>query len=204
MEKKDYNTQREKLIMPEYGRHIQDMVSYVSSIPEKEKRNEQIQAVLAVMGTLNPQLRDIVDFRHKLWDHVQVISKFKVDIDSPYPLPTQDDLTSKPNPIPINKEPIKASCYGRNIQNMLDLIASREDDEVKMYMIKVIASYMKQQYLIWNKDSVAEETIFEDIKMLSGGRITVPEDLHIGNAIAQPKGNHNNKKQKQSNKKRKK
>ena len=184
MEKKDYNTTREKLIMPEYGRHVQDMIDYVCSIPDKEKRNEQIQAVVAVMGTLNPQLRDVVDFRHKLWDHIQIISDFKIDIDSPYPLPTRESTKVKPEPIPLETEPIRASCYGRNIQNMIDLIADRPDDEVKKHMIKVIGSYMKQQYLIWNKDSVAEETIFEDIKRLSGGRLVVPEDVHIGAGVA--------------------
>ncbi len=176
----DYNTQREKLLMPEYGRHVQDMINYVKNIPDKEKRNEQINAVVQVMGTLNPQLRDLNDFKHKLWDHVQIISDFKIDIDSPYPTPTREDLSAKPSPIPLQKTPVKASHYGRNIQNMIEVIAQREDDEVKTYMIKTLASYMRQQYLIWNKDSVSEETIFNDIYKLSDGRITVPEDVHIG------------------------
>ena len=176
----DYNTQREKLLMPEYGRHVQDMINYVKNIPDKEKRNEQIQAVVQVMGTLNPQLRDLNDFKHKLWDHVQIISDFEIDIDSPYPTPTRETLSTKPNPIPLEKEPIKMVCYGRNIQNMINVIAEREDDELKTAMIKTLASYMKQQYLIWNKDSVSEETIFNDIYKLSDGRITVPEEIHIG------------------------
>lgn len=176
----DYNTQREKLLMPEYGRHVQDMINYVKSIPDKEKRNEQIQAVVQVMGTLNPQLRDLNDFKHKLWDHVQIISDFEIDIDSPYPTPTRETLSTKPSPIPLEKEPIKMVCYGRNIQNMINVIAEREDDELKTAMIKTLASYMKQQYLIWNKDSVSEETIFNDIYKLSDGRITVPEEIHIG------------------------
>ena len=184
MENKDYNTTRAKLIMPEYGRHVQDMIEYVVNIPDKAKRNEQIQAVVSVMGTLNPQLRDVVDFCHKLWDHVQIISDFKIDIDSPYPLPSRESVATKPDPIPLKEDKIRATCYGRNIQNMIDLIADRPDDELKKHMIKVIAYYMKQQYLIWNKDSVAEETIFEDIKNLSGGRLVVPEDVHIGNGMA--------------------
>ncbi len=180
----DYNTQREKLLMPEYGRHVQEMINYVKNLPDKEKRNEQIQAVVAVMGTLNPQLRDINDFKHKLWDHVQIISDFEIDIDSPYPTPTKETLTTKPNPIPLQKAPIKAAHYGRNIQNMIEVIAAREDDQVKTNMIKTLASYMKQQYLIWNKDSVSEETIFKDIYNLSEGRITVPESVHIGMGVS--------------------
>lgn len=166
--------------MPEYGRHVQDMINYVKNLPDKEKRNEQIQAVVAVMGTLNPQLRDINDFKHKLWDHVQIISDFEIDIESPYPTPTKETLTTKPNLIPLEKSPIKAAHYGRNIQNMIEIIAVRPEDEVKTYMIKTLASYMKQQYLIWNKDTVSEETIFKDIYNLSEGRITVPADVHIG------------------------
>ncbi|MBE6226641.1 MAG: DUF4290 domain-containing protein [Bacteroidales bacterium] len=181
----DYNTQREKLMMPEYGRHVQDMINYVKNIPDKEKRNEQIQAVVSVMGTLNPQLRDLNDFKHKLWDHVHIISDFEIDIDSPYPTPTRETLSTKPNIIPLQKTPVKASHYGRNIQNMIEVIAQRPDDEVKTYMIRTLASYMRQQYLIWNKDSVSEETIFNDINKLSDGRITVPEDVHIGVGISE-------------------
>lgn len=193
----DYNTQREKLMMPEYGRHVQEMINYVKNLPDKEKRNEQIQAVVAVMGTLNPQLRDINDFKHKLWDHVQIISDFQIDIDSPYPTPTKETLHTRPDPIPLQKTPIKAAHYGRNIQNMIEVIAAREDDEVKTYMIKTLASYMKQQYLIWNKDSVSEETIFKDIYQLSDGRITVPEDVHIGTGQTEmhvhPRNNNQNR-----------
>ena len=175
----DYNTQREKLQMPEYGRNIQKMVEYVASIPDKEKRNEQILAVLDVMGIMNPQLRDIADFNHKLWDHVQIISDFKIDIDSPYPTPTKETLAARPNRIPLKKEPIKAACYGRNIQNMINAIAAHEDSEVKDFMIKTIAEYMRQQYLIWNKDSVSDETIFNDIRMLSDNKIVIPEDFKL-------------------------
>ena len=203
MEELDYNTQREKLHMPEYGRHVQKMIEYVASLPDKEKRNEQIQSVVQVMGTLNPQLRDINDFKHKLWDHVHIISDFNIDIDSPYTTPTRESLATAPNPIPLQKSPVKAAHYGRNIQNMLEVIAQREDDEVKTHMIKTLASYMKQQYLIWNKDSVSEETIFNDIYKLSDGRITVPDGVHIGMGINNGNNqqkNHKNNGQKNNRK----
>jgi hypothetical protein len=189
--------------MPEYGRHVQKMIEYVASLPDKEKRNEQIQSVVQVMGTLNPQLRDINDFKHKLWDHVHIISDFNIDIDSPYTTPTRESLATAPNPIPLQKSPVKAAHYGRNIQNMLEVIAQREDDEVKTHMIKTLASYMKQQYLIWNKDSVSEETIFNDIYKLSDGRITVPEGVHIGMGINNGNNqqkNHKNNGQKNNRK----
>jgi hypothetical protein len=165
--------------MPEYGRHVQKMIDYVVAIPDKEKRNEQIRAVVGVMGILNPQLRDINDFKHKLWDHVQIISDFEIEIDSPYPTPTKETFSTRPLPVPLDKSPLKAAHYGRNIQNMIDMIAEKPDDDLRKSMVMVLAHYMRQQYLIWNKDSVTEETIFKDIKTLSGGRITVPEDCHL-------------------------
>jgi hypothetical protein len=175
----DYNTQRNKLIMPEYGRHVQKMIKYVKDIEDRDKRNEQIRAVVGVMGILNPQLRDLSDFRHKLWDHVQIISDFEIDIDSPYPTPTKETFANKPNPIPLETTPLKAAHYGRNIKNMIDMVALREDDDTKRNMILILANYMRLQYLTWNKDSVSEETIFKDLKILSEGKITVPEDLHL-------------------------
>jgi len=186
----DYNTQRSKLIMPEYGRHVQKMINRVKDIEDREKRNEQIRSVVAVMGILNPQLRDISDFRHKLWDHVQIISDFDIDIDSPYPTPTRETFINKPNPIPLEKSPLKAAHYGRNIQNMIELVANKEEGDVRNGMIQVLANYMRQQYLIWNKDSVTEETIFKDIVSLSEGRITVPADIHLNTFI--PQGNSGN------------
>ncbi|MDD2595843.1 MAG: DUF4290 domain-containing protein [Bacteroidales bacterium] len=175
----DYNTQREKLIMPEYGRHIQKMIEQVKTISDKEKRNEQIRAIVQIMGILNPQLRDLNDFKHKLWDHVQIIAGFDIDIDSPYPIPTKEEFDLKPEPVFVQNKPIKAACYGRNIENMINLIAAREDDEAKREMIKMLATYMRQQYLIWNKDSVSEETIFKDIEKLSDGKLVVPDDIHL-------------------------
>ncbi|HRR49909.1 MAG TPA: DUF4290 domain-containing protein, partial [Bacteroidales bacterium] len=148
----DYNTQRPKLIMPEYGRNVQKMIEHVKNIKDRDKRNEQIRAVVAVMGILNPQLRDLSDFRHKLWDHVYIISDFQIDIDSPYPVPTRETFVTKPNPIPLEKRPLKAPHYGRNIQNMIEMVANKEEGEARDGMILVLANYMRQQYLIWNKD----------------------------------------------------
>ena len=173
--------------MPEYGRHVQKMVEQVKAIEDKEKRNEQIKAVVSVMGILNPQLRDQPDFKHKLWDHVQIISGFDIDIDSPYPLPTKEDFMTKPEPVPFSTEPLKAAHYGRNIQNMVNVIASMPDDEERDKIIKSMAVYMRQQYPIWNKDTVSEETIFKDIEILSGGKLIVPEHIHLENISSKEK-----------------
>jgi len=175
----DYNTQREKLIMPEYGRHVQKMIEYVKKIKDKDKRNEQIKAVVNVMATLNPQLKDMNDYQRKLWGHVEVISDFDLDIDSPYPLLTKEEFIAHPEPLEHSQKPIKARHYGRNIENMIEVIQNKEEGEVKDEMIKALATYMRQQYLIWNKDSVSEETIFNDIRKLSNDKLIVPDYIHL-------------------------
>ena len=193
----DYNTQRDHLIMPEYGRHIQKMIAQVKQIEDRDKRNEQIRAVVNSMIILNPHLRDFPDYRHKLWDHVYAIADYELDIDSPYPAPEKEEINSKPEPMALERNAIKARCYGRNIQNMVDLVASREEGETKNEMIRTLALYMRQQYLIWNKDSVADETIFKDMELLSEGRLKVPEGISLGvvsgdfsrPGMGQPKGN---------------
>jgi hypothetical protein len=176
----DYNTYREKLILPEYGRHVQKMIERVKGIEDKEKRNEQIQAVVNVMALLNPSLKDYPDYKRKLWDHVYVIAGYDIDIDSPYDKPTPAAAASKPEPIPVDKTPIKATCYGRNIENMIDLVAGIDDETVRVEMIKNLARYMRQQYLIWNKDSVADETILKDMETLAQGKLEIPEGLELG------------------------
>jgi len=174
-----YNTERKSLKLPEYGRNVQKMIEYVRSIPDREKRNEQAHAVVKVMELVNPQVHLQEDYEHKLWDHLHIISDFNLDIDSPYPVPARDELLTPPAVVPIKKKPIKATHYGRNIESIIDLIAEKEDGEIKTAMIRSLAIYMRQQYLIWNKDSVADETIFQDIEKLSDYRIKVPEGIQL-------------------------
>lgn len=176
---KDYNTGRRGLRLPEYGRNVQKMVASLMEIEDREKRNEQAKAVVKVMELLNPQVHLQEDYERKLWDHLFIISDFKLDVDSPYPKPTVEEFEARPAPIPIVKKPIKASHYGRNIESIIDLIEGIEDEETRTYVIRNLAIYMRTQYLIWNKDSVADETIFADIEKLSDGRIKVPEGLTL-------------------------
>lgn len=174
-----YNTERVKLYIPEYGRNVQKMVNYLKTIEDREKRNEQARAIIKVMEILNPAVHLEEDFEHKLWDHLFIISGFDLDIDAPYPMPAPECLHTKPEPVPLNTKPIKANHYGRNIENIIELIAGKEDGESKTEMIRQLAIYMRQQYLIWNKDTVADATIFQDIEKLSDYRIKVPEGLQL-------------------------
>lgn len=175
-----YNTERVRLYIPEYGRNVQKMVEYLKTIEDREKRNEQAKAVIKVMEIINPAVKLQENFEHKLWDHLHIISGFSLDVDSPYPVPAPESLNEKPLMVPIEKRPIKATHYGRNIENIIELIASTEDGDMKTEMIRTLAVYMRQQYLIWNKDTVSEQTIFQDIEKLSDYRIKVPEGLELG------------------------
>ena len=174
-----YNTERVKLYIPEYGRNVQKMVDYLKTIEDREKRNAQARAIIKVMEILNPSVHLQDDYEHKLWDHLHIISGFTLDVDSPYPAPAPESLHQQPLPIPLNKKPLKATHYGRNIENMIDLIADKEDGDEKTAMIRTLALYMRQQYLIWNKDTVADETILQDIEKMSDYRIRIPEGLQL-------------------------
>lgn len=169
------------MILPEYGRKIQEMVEHLLTIGDREKRSEQAKAVIKAMEILNPQVKQQDDWQRKLWDHLFIISRFELDVDSPFPMPEQENLDSKPEPIPLKTKAIKARHYGRNIESILDLIAGLEEGETKTQLILALASYMRRQYLIWNKDTVADETIFKDIELLSEGAVKVPEGLSLGN-----------------------
>ncbi|MCQ2170074.1 MAG: DUF4290 domain-containing protein [Bacteroidales bacterium] len=175
----DYNTSRDRLEMPEYGRNVLKMVEQLKTIEDRAKRTEQARAVVKVMEILNPQVHNQENYEHKLWDHLYVIAGFDLDIDSPYPCPSPEDFDTKPVPLPMKGTRIRAAHYGRNIEKILDLIATEPEGETKTALIKSLAIYMRQQYLIWNKDSVADETIFQDIEKLSEGRITVPQDISL-------------------------
>ncbi len=175
----DYNTEREKLEMPEYGRNLLKMVEKMKAIPDREKRTEQARSIIKVMELLNPQVRQLDNFEHKLWDHLYMIAGFDLDVDSPWPCPVEEELKTRPVPIPMKGERIKATHYGRNIEKIINLLCDEPDGELKTEMIRSLAIYMRQQYLIWNKDSVSDETIFKDIEKLSEYRLKVPDGIRL-------------------------
>ena len=173
----DYNTQRKHLVLPEYGRHIQQMVDQLLEVQDREERNKMAKAIIAVMGNMNPHLRDINDFKHKLWDHLHIMANFNLDIDSPYPKPDQQTIYEKPKSVPYPSNPIRFKHYGRSISLMIDKAIEMEEGEQKAALTSLIANHMKKSYLIWNKDSVSDEDIVRDIKELSDGKLTLAEDF---------------------------
>ena len=178
--KLDYNTERERLDMPEYGRNVLKMVEYLKTIPDRNERSAQAKSVVKTMEILNPQVRGQENWEHKLWDHLYMIAGFDLDIDSPFPCPVKEEFDTKPVPIPMKGTRIKARHYGRNIEKIINLLCDEPDGEVKTAMIRSLAIYMRQQYLIWNKDSVDDATIFADIEHLADHRLRIPEGISLG------------------------
>ena len=175
----EYNTEREKLKITEYGRNVLKMVEHLKEIPDRAKRSEQAIAVVKTMELLNPGVKAQEDWEHKLWDQLYIIAEFDLDIDAPYPSPVKEEFETQPVPLPMKGSKIKATHYGRNIERIIDLVSNEPDGEMKNTLIHSLATYMRTQYLIWNKDSVADETIFADIEKMSDYRIKVPEGLKL-------------------------
>ena len=172
----DYNTSRPKLILPEYGRNIQKMVDYAMTIEDREERNKSAQAIISVMGNMNPHLRDVADFTHKLWDHLAIMSDFQLDIDSPYEKPPKEKFEQKPRPVPYNHYTIRYKHYGKAIELFIEKAISLDDGPEKQAMINMIANHMKKAYLTWNRENVTDQQILEDLGTLSKGRLKVNEE----------------------------
>lgn len=173
----DYNSTRPKLIVAEYGRNVQNMVDHICKLPTKEERNRYAQVVIDMMGFLNPHLRDVADFNHKLWDHLHIISDFKIDVDSPYPIPDRETLHPKPTPLDYPQHRIRFKHYGFTVERMIEKALKIEDADRKRQMSEGIANFMKMAYVTWNKDSVTDDVILRDLQELSGGMLQVGEDF---------------------------
>ncbi|UNY97786.1 DUF4290 domain-containing protein [Zhouia spongiae] len=192
IENLEYNSERPKLIIPEYGRHIQKLVDFAISIEDKGERNKVVKAIIGVMGNLNPHLRDVPDFQHKLWDQLFIMSDFKLDVDSPYPIPTKEMLSERPEGLDYPQNYPKYRFYGNNIKRMIDVCNSWEEGELKQALKYTIANHMKKCFLNWNKDTVDDEVIFEHLYELSGGKINLAkwdEDLTDSSNLIRTKPN---------------
>lgn len=170
-----YNTQRPPMRIPEYGRNVQQMVEYCMSIADRDERNKVANAIISVMGQLAPHLRDVEDFKHKLWTHLFVISNFQLDVDSPYPIPTVEEFHEKPNRVEYPRKNIRFGHYGKTIEKLVQKAVEFEEGEEKQALILAIANLMKRSYLTWNRDTVTDEVIFEQLRMLSEGKIQLKD-----------------------------
>ncbi|NNC50333.1 MAG: DUF4290 domain-containing protein [Flaviramulus sp.] len=171
----EYNTEREHLIIPEYGRHMQKMINYVKTLETKEERNKVAKGIIAVMGNMQPHLRDVPDFQHKLWDQLFIMANFELDVDSPYEKPTKELLEERPEPLKYPQNFPKYRFYGNNIKTMIDVANTWEEGELKEALTFTIANHMKKCFLNWNKDTVEDAVIYNHLFELSNGKINLKD-----------------------------
>lgn len=207
----EYNSERPLMIIPEYGRHIQKLVDHCVALEDKEERNKMAKAIIDVMGNLQPHLRDVPDFKHKLWDQLYIMAEFRLDADSPYEKPSEEELKAKPEPLAYPKSASKYKFYGNNIQTMIDTALSWEEGDMRETLVYTIANHMKKCFLNWNKDTVEDDVIFNHLFELSEGRIDIRDTKEVlsdsANLLkktkAQGQGSKNTKHKNHSNKNRK-
>ena len=174
--RKNYNNTRKKLFLPEYGRHIHEMVDSLLAIGDRRERNRQARAVIAVMGNLFPLLRDTTDFTHKLWDHLFIMSDFQLDVDSPYPRPTRQELTVSPHPLRYSQSRIAHKHYGKYVEQMIRSLSRNDDPAVVSLTVDNLARYMRTKSYEYNQEHPNNEVILKDIKQMSGGTIEIDEE----------------------------
>lgn len=210
----EYNTERELMVIPEYGRNVQNMIGVALTIEDKEERNKCAQAIIKVMGQLNPHLRDVEDFNHKLWAHLFIMSNFELDIDSPYPVPSKESFRSKPRLLEYPQSRIRFGHYGKLSEEWIAAACKLPEGEERNVLAAKLANMLKASYLIWNKDAVDNSVIIKQLKEMSGGKIVVDDAVFtdtnvILNTLKKSKSNSivapsNNKRNKNQNHRRKK
>ncbi|WP_372776414.1 DUF4290 domain-containing protein [Mangrovibacterium sp.] len=199
----DYNSSRKKMPLPEYGRNLQNMVDHIMTIEDRDERNRASRTIIDIMGNMYPYLRDINDFKHKLWDHLAIMSDFQLDIDYPYDPPRRETFNEPPKQIPYSTGRIKLRHYGKILESLVTKASNFESGEEKEVLIKLLANHMKKSYLAWNKDAVDDEKIYDDLDILSKGKIqrtdldlTETKEILFRNRkkVVPPSNNRNQKK----------
>ena len=179
IENLEYNTQRGTMLIAEYGRNVQKMVEMTIKIEDREKRTIAAQNIVNVMALLNPQVREVADFKNKLWDHLFIISDFRLDVDSPYPIPEKSAIKARPKPLKYPMSEIRYKYYGKVMEGMIRHISNMEDSPEKIQITQNLANFMKMSYLTWNKDTVDDSTIFNHLGEISKGSIKVDDSIKL-------------------------
>ena len=200
----EYNTLQKKLILPEYGRHVHLMVQHATQIQDRDQRNIAAQTIIGIMGTLMPHLREIPDFRHKLWDHLIIMSDFKLDIDAPYPPPPPAEMVEKPSIVPYPQSHIRQKHYGKILVDMIRETGKLQDCPQRDSLIQLLATQMKKSYVAWNRSEINNEQIVQDLWDISDGKIVLNPDLvQYVESVPAVKENYHPPQGKMKNKKRK-
>ena len=198
----DYNTTRSSLVIPEYGRNIHKMIEHAISVKDREERNHIARSIVKVMGQVKPQFKEADDFIQSLWDHMIIISDFKLDVDSPYPYPDKEELVKPPNRMSYPQNKIRFRHYGKSIESFIGKACEMEEGKERDSFIYYIANMMKKDYLLYNRDSVNDELIFDQLSTLSNGKLKMPENRslkHAGALVGKKPANNKGSNRRQSN-----
>lgn len=196
----EYNVNRKKLEIPEYGRNIQKMVDYALTIEDREKRNAFAQIIITTMSQVNPNCKEVADFNQTLWDHLHIMADYKLDVDSPYEKPKPENQNTKPDKIKYKNSKIRFRPYGKNIENMIDKVIEMPEGEEKQALIEMIAQQLKKSYLQWNINSCDDATILQHFEDLSHGQLKLQEDFKLHSTKKLLNNNQNNQKKKNNQK----
>lgn len=175
----EYNTQREKLKIADYGRNVVKLIEQCKTLPTREERTRMANTIVDVMAQVNPKAKERTDYRHTLWDHMMFIANYELDVDSPYPVKREEPTQMHPNRIALRESGIRYRHYGRALEDMIAAVAAMPEGDDRTHLTKQIANTMKRQYLQWNRDSVDDDLIREQLAELSGGRLTLPADFQF-------------------------
>jgi len=171
-----YNTQQKKMALPEYGRSIQNMVDYAITIKDKEERQWCANTIIDIMGNMFPLYRDVPEFKHKLWDHLAIMSDYKLDIDYPYEIVPKESLHMKPNHIPYSNHHMRYRHYGKTLEKLIKVASDMEDGDEKDNLVALICNHMRKDYLQWNKDGMDDQKVADDLNELSRGKLKFTEE----------------------------
>lgn len=196
-----YNTEKEQIVISEYGRCVQEMIKKLPEIEDREQRTEAAKYIISVMVQMNPQIKESSDYEHKLWDHLYIISGYQLDLDSPFAPPTPVEQQSKPQHIGYQNNDIKYGHYGQYLIKMIEAASQEENDEVREALAYSLASQMKHNYAEWTKSVVNDQVIIDDLKKLSNGRLVIPDESKLG---TEPQGKVQQQAKQQQGKKKKK
>lgn len=190
----DYNTTREHLVIREYGRHVQNLIAHAKTIEDKEERQQVVDGIIQLMGQLNPHLRNVADFKHKLWDHLFMIGGFDLDVDSPYDKPSPEIAVPKPSPIPYPRKKIRFRHYGKNVEAMVEKARKYSDRDMRQGLTEVVVNFMKMAYHNWSREEVSDDLIKSDLATLSEGTLVVDDEMNMEAFVKTPITNNSKSK----------
>lgn len=191
-----YNTQRDKLVMPEYGRAVQDMVMHAISIPQRQKRQQCANTIVDIMSNMHPTLRQLPNYREHLWNHVAYISGYRLDVDYPFPITRLDAEAARPQPLPYPMKQIRNRYYGNLVEQQLKHLATMPEGEERNTFLALVANQMKQTLFDWNRDAMDDAKVAQDIARYTDGRVHLDLSTFRFDPVMQGKQQSNGSKKK--------